>query len=139
MSSAKRPRHGSSSVGASYPDYCPPLNAHKSATHKCPSVVSSLDTPQIQGDTERHIHNLAKPPLPARLRHIRPNGSVGQQRFSQEDDEDSEKLDEDVIMAVEASSKGSIGCCYYLAEERRLLVMSDINGGESTEILEQRR
>ena len=139
MSSAKRPRHGPSSLGAPNPGDCLPLNAHENAFHNCPSVVSSLDTPQIQRDTEKHIHNPPKPPLPSRLEHIRPSGSAGQQRFSQEDDEDSENIDEDVIMAVEASSKGSIGCCYYLAEERRLLVMSDISGGESTEILEQRQ
>ena len=139
MSPAKRPRHGSSNVGASTPDNCPPLNAHKSATHERPFVISGLDTPQIQEGTESHIHMPPKAPLPARLGHIRPGGSVGQQRLSREDEEDSEKLDENVIMAVEASSKGSIGCCYYLAEERRLLVMSDVNGGESTEILEQRR
>ena len=139
MSSAKRPRHGSSSVGASNRDNCPPLNAHKSAAHEIPVVSSGLDNRQTQEGAESHTRVPAKGPLPARLGHIRPGGSVGHRQLSQEDDEDGEELDEDVIMAVEASSKGSIGCCYYLAEERRLLVMSDVNGGESTEILEQRR
>lgn len=41
-------------------------------------------------------------------------------------------LDEDlcqVVMAVDIKERGTVGCCYYIAEEERLYILEDVEQG----------
>ena len=139
MSSVKRFRHESShEVRASRTGHCSVRSAHPSAAH---GPQTNAQSPESLETRERSIFHSrlvqAKPPSSSHLGPTRPSQSAGHDQSSQEDSEASANPDDDVIMAVEANSKGSIGCCYYVAEERTLLLMSDVNGGDSLEILEQ--
>ena len=45
------------------------------------------------------------------------------------DDDIEDGWKEHIIMAVDVTNKGIIGCCYYVAREQKLLLMSEICGG----------
>lgn len=55
--------------------------------------------------------------------------------FEREDDD----FMSEVIMAVNVRGRGNVGCCYYIARDERLLLLSDVSGGglEVVETCEQ--
>jgi DNA mismatch repair protein MSH5 len=58
-------------------------------------------------------------------RHRRQND---EQSFSDDDDEQ-------VIMAVDIKERGTVGCCYYVAQEEKLYILCDVQSG-GKEIIE---
>lgn len=42
--------------------------------------------------------------------------------------ENNDSMNE-VIMAIDVAGKGNIGCCYYIAREERLLLLTDVPCG----------
>ncbi|KAL9127109.1 MAG: hypothetical protein Q9217_003959 [Psora testacea] len=47
---------------------------------------------------------------------------------SNDEGESDDRMNE-VVMAVEVSNKGDVGCCYYAAMEEKLFLLSDVSGG----------
>lgn len=52
-------------------------------------------------------------------------------------DDDDDTLNE-VVMAVDLLSRGTVGCCYYVARDERMYFMEDIQFGD-VEIIENRK
>ena len=42
--------------------------------------------------------------------------------------EDVDLLNE-VIMAVDMKDRGNVGCCYYVAKDEKIALLSDVQGG----------
>ena len=62
------------------------------------------------------------------------NRSDSTSALSDGGDSESDLLN-DVIMAVDATKKGNIGCCYFSAQEQQLSLMCDVQNG-SLDILD---
>jgi DNA mismatch repair protein MSH5 len=49
--------------------------------------------------------------------------------YREERDENDETVNE-VIMAVDMTLRGTVGCCYYVAKDEKLYFMEDIQFGD---------
>ena len=64
-------------------------------------------------------------------------GSTSQRPLSQQDEQshvvdedDTDEMLDNVIMAVDMKERGTVGCAYYVAREERLFCMEDmVHGG----------
>ncbi|KAL9099242.1 MAG: hypothetical protein Q9163_005233 [Psora crenata] len=56
------------------------------------------------------------------------SASMTEDRAEMDETDYCERLDE-IIMAVDVSHKGDVGCCYYVAMEEKLLLLSEVSCG----------
>jgi len=62
------------------------------------------------------------------LEHVRTGGQLDVPSIL---DEDENLMDDsgEVVMAVDIKEKGTVGCCFYIAREERLSILSDVQFG----------
>ena len=50
-----------------------------------------------------------------------------------ESDDEIHKTDDcdvdDIVMAIDVNNRGDVGCCYYIAMEEKLLLLSEVSCG----------
>lgn len=62
-------------------------------------------------------------------------GSVDRRHVEQGPEEDLDDDLEQVIMAIDIKEHGTVGCCYYVAQEEKLYILGDVQLG-GKEIIE---
>ncbi|CAO2650650.1 Nn.00g019420.m01.CDS01 [Neocucurbitaria sp. VM-36] len=94
--------------------------SRRSTSHSTSTVTTGSNSP--------HVHNQREPYLDATSTYV---PSEGASRYAMRDDVDSgdDTLDE-VIMAVDLTPRGTVGCCYYVARDEKLFFMEDIEFGD---------
>lgn len=65
------------------------------------------------------------------LEHVQTGGRRGVSAVIDEIDEDENLMDDsgEVVMAVDIKEKGTVGCCFYIAREEKLSILSDVQFG----------
>ena len=91
------------------------VSLHPPSNHPYSAIVS---------DDSHHTKPRAHAPV------LIPGPDIGEM-----DDGIADDWTDQVIMAVDLQTKGNIGCCYYLARDQKLLLMSEISSS-GAEVLE---
>ena len=103
----------------------------KAAKQKRSLIRPALDTLHYHASSQSDLQHTVLPSSTPSSYHPNiqsPTSDPSEAIIQIENGDDDDSLNE-IVMALDVKDRGTLGCCYYLADEETLYVMQDIKSG----------